>query len=147
MKSHRMKIYISKKEVTISRFGMKTKIPLTDEPYPLYSIKKDTEANNLKHLEKRNQNIISNVLEKSENIFPDKLNELGRTNIVQHEVRSTGEPFALKYYKTPITLSLFVKEHIKNMLKHQIIRPSNGPYRSLVVMVKKKTGDRRFCIE
>ena len=147
MKSHRMKIDITKKEVTISRFGKKAKIPLTDEPYPLFSIKEDKEANKLKHLKEKDQQIIRNVLEKNENIFAEKLNELGRTNIVQHEVRTTGEPFALKHYKTPITLRPLVKEHIKDMLKHQIIRPSNGPYRSPVVMVKKKTGDLRFCID
>ena len=118
MNSHRMKIDISKKEVTISRFGKKTKIPLTDEPYPLYSIKEDTEANIIKDLEEKDQNKIRYVLEKNENIFADKLNELGRTNIVQHEVRTTGEPFALKHYKTPITLRPLVKEHIKDMLKH-----------------------------
>ena len=91
MKSHRMKIDRTKKEVTISRFGKKAKIPLTDEPYPLYSIKEDKEANKLKHLKEKDQQIIRNVLEKNENIFAEKLNELGRTNIVQHEVRTTGE--------------------------------------------------------
>ena len=147
MKSHCMKIDITKEEVTISRYGKKKKIPLINELYPLFSIKEDKEAKHLKHLTEEHQEIIHNVLKKTMQFLQKNLTNYERINIVQHEVRTIGEPFAFKNYKTPITLRPLVKEHIKDMLKHQIIRPSNGPYRSPVVIVKKKTGELRFCVD
>ena len=146
MKTHRMKINVAKKEVSVSKNGKKVKIALTDEEHPVFSIK-ENEDGKLKNLSEKDQDTILKVLEKHDGIFAEKINELGRTNIVRHEVRTTGEPFALKHYKTPITLRPLVKQHIKEMLKYQIIRPSNGPYRSPVLMVKKKTGDLRFCVD
>ena len=65
MKSHCMKIDITKEEVTISRYGKKKKIPLINELYPLFSIKEDKEAKNLKHLTEEHQEIIHNVLKKT----------------------------------------------------------------------------------
>jgi len=36
---------------------------------------------------------------------------------------------------------------IEEMLKNQIIRPSSSPYNSPIVMVTKKDGSLRFCVD
>ena len=40
-----------------------------------------------------------------------------------------------------------LEKEIREMLEHKVIRPSASPYSSEVVMVKKKTGDWRMCID
>lgn len=40
-----------------------------------------------------------------------------------------------------------VKAEVDKMLKDHVIRPSNSPYASEVVLILKKTGDWRFCID
>jgi len=40
-----------------------------------------------------------------------------------------------------------MEEHINHMLKSQLIRPSISPYSSPVILVKKKDGTWRMCVD
>ena len=40
-----------------------------------------------------------------------------------------------------------VREHLKLMLDAGAIRPSNSPWCNVVVLVRKKNGSLRFCID
>jgi hypothetical protein len=40
-----------------------------------------------------------------------------------------------------------MEELVHNLLKNQIIRPSVSPYSSLAILVKKKDGTWRLCID
>ena len=40
-----------------------------------------------------------------------------------------------------------MREHIKEMLETNVIRPSLSPYASPIVLVRKKDGKLRFCID
>ena len=101
----------------------------------------------LRHLSDEESQLISRLIQRHTAIFATEMTELGRTNVVQHTIPTTGEAFALQPYRTPITLKPLVKQQITDMLNHKIIRPSTSPYRSPVVLVKKKTGEMRFCID
>ena len=47
----------------------------------------------------------------------------------------------------PVTLKETVDKEVTKMLENRIIRPSASPWSSPVVMVKKRDGTWRFCID
>ena len=74
--------------------------------------------------------------------------ELGRTNIVKHKiVLEDPKPFCERYRRIPPHQYQEVKEHLKQMLEIGAIRKSNSPWASAVVLVRKKDGALRFCID
>ena len=40
-----------------------------------------------------------------------------------------------------------VKKLVESMLDNNVIEPSNGPWASPIVLVKKKDGSTRFCVD
>ena len=74
--------------------------------------------------------------------------ELGRTNIVKHKiVLEDPKPFRERYQRIPPHQYNEVKEHLKQMLEIGAIRKSKSPWASAVVLVRKKDGALRFCID
>ena len=55
------------------------------------------------------------------------------------------------FHCSPRRLSFFEKTEVQNtveeLLKEQIIRPSESPYASAIVLVKKKNGKTRMCVD
>lgn len=81
--------------------------------------------------------------------YKDILTDLpGRTELVQHEIKlTTNDPIRNKPYQVPYALRDEVRNEIKQMLKMNIIEPSESPYASSIVMVKKPDGSNRMCID
>ena len=81
--------------------------------------------------------------------FPDVFTDLpGTTDIVEHEiVVTTDKPIRSKPYPVPFSLKKEIKTEIYHMLEMGIIEPSNSPYASPVVLVKKPDGSYRFCCD
>ena len=72
----------------------------------------------------------------------------GRTAMVKHEI-DTGEARPIKQAPRSIPLAKRneVKELVDEMKKSGVIEPSSGPWSSPVVLVKKKDGSTRFCVD
>ena len=49
--------------------------------------------------------------------------------------------------RMPLAVHQEVAKHLKNMQRNGVIRPSRSPWSSPVVMVQKKDGSRRFCVD
>ena len=88
---------------------------------------------------------VQNLLEE----YPDVFTEIpGTTDIVEHEIVVTSEkPIRSKPYPVPFSLKKDISKEIDNMLKMGIIEPSNSPYASPIVLVKKQDGAYRFCCD
>ena len=72
----------------------------------------------------------------------------GHTVTVQHDILvSSNEVIRVKPYKLPFASQEFVKEEIKKLLELNVIEPSVSPFCSPIVLVKKKDGSLRLCID
>ena len=82
------------------------------------------------------------------NIFSKGPTDLGKADIVKHSIKLTDNtPFKEPYRKIPPAMFEEVKQHLKEMLEADAIRPSESPFSSNVVLVRKKDGSLRFCID
>ncbi|XP_077862049.1 uncharacterized protein LOC144343218 [Saccoglossus kowalevskii] len=69
----------------------------------------------------------------------------GTTNLIQHCIQlKTNEPSS-KPYPVPYSVTASLKEDIQSMLKMGVIRYTESPYASLVVIVRKKDGSNRIA--
>ena len=73
---------------------------------------------------------------------------MGRTHLTLHQI-DTGDakPVKLPPRRVPIHLQQEVTEHLKQMLANDIIQPSHSPWAAPVVLVRKRDGGLRFCVD
>ena len=72
----------------------------------------------------------------------------GCTDAVVHDIKLiTSEPFRSKVYPIPVNLQPYFEEEVDKLLELGIIRPSNSPFRSPTVMVKKASGTYRMTTD
>ena len=83
-----------------------------------------------------------------QHIFSSGPLDLGHTKTVRHEIHLDNEvPFKEPYRHIPPSLIQEVREHLREMLQLGAIRESTSPFSSNVVIVRKKDGSIRFCID
>ncbi|XP_069140237.1 uncharacterized protein [Argopecten irradians] len=81
--------------------------------------------------------------------YTDVLTDMpGHTNLAVHDIHTTtSEPVRVKQYPLPYSTKEVIMDEVKKMIDMDIIEPSESPYAAPVVMVKKKDGTNRFCID
>ena len=81
-------------------------------------------------------------------IFVLESTDRGHTSMVKHKIRLDNyTPFKERYRRIPPHLFDEVKNHLKEMLEVGAIRKSSSPWASAIVLVRKKDGSLRFCID
>ena len=81
-------------------------------------------------------------------LFSERPTDIGKTSILKHNIKLTDDtPFKEPYRRIPPGMYAEVREHVKEMLDVGAIRPSQSPYSSNIVLVRKKDGSLRFCID
>ena len=88
------------------------------------------------------------MLKRNAKVFSKDDMDMGRTNLVKHHTKLTDPvPFKEAYRRIPPQMYDEVKTHLQEMLDLGAIRPSNSPWASAIVLVRKKDGRLRFCID
>lgn len=135
-----------KTEVSISSMEIQPSSDEVEDERPLreqYGV--DIDETNLTDEQKQK---VKNLFRKWEQIFPKSKLDLGHTDVIRHKiVLSDDTPFKEPYRRVPPALYQEVKEHLQEMLKIGAIRDSCSPWSSNVVIVRKKDGTIRFCID
>ena len=75
-------------------------------------------------------------------------NERGETDLVSMEIH-TGDaaPRRVPARRMPLRVRQEVSKHLKEMQEQGVIQPSQSPWESPIVMVQKKDGSHRFCVD
>lgn len=83
-----------------------------------------------------------------DHIFSKSSTDLGKTDLVQHHIRLTDDvPFKQPFRRIPPAMFEEVRQHLNDMLESGAIRKSKSPYCSNVVLIRKKDGCLRLCID
>ena len=91
---------------------------------------------------------LDKLLRKSTDVFALDDSELGSTDVVCHKIE-TGDhlPVRLPPYRTPMMHREVISQMVQEMQDKGIIQPSASPWASPVVLVPKKDGSLRFCVD
>ena len=73
---------------------------------------------------------------------------LGHTDVITHKIE-TGNAAPIRQYprRLPYAYREETSHQISEMLEQGVIQPSNSPWASPIVLVKKKDGSFRFCVD
>ena len=74
--------------------------------------------------------------------------DIGKTDLVEHRI-DTGDarPIRQPLRRQAFEHMKFIRDETDEMLRHGIIEPAASPWASNVVLVKKKDGTLRFCVD
>ena len=90
------------------------------------------------------------LLKEYHDIFSLEKCDMGHTKAAKHKIILKDldtPPFKERFRQIPPPQLDEVRAHLKMMLDAGVIRPSNSPWCNAVVLVRKKDGSLRFCIE
>jgi hypothetical protein len=94
------------------------------------------------------QGVFREFLVKHQSVFAKSKDDLGRTNVVKHKIHTgTATPVKQPPRRVPIAKQDEAAQEVHRMLHSGIIEPSKSPWASPVVLVKKKDGSLRYCID
>ena len=74
--------------------------------------------------------------------------ELGHSSLVQHHIDTgNAKPVRQQPYRVTPKIRDCIDEHVDQMLEQRVIQPSVSPWTAPVVLVRKKDGSERFCVD
>ncbi|PIK53513.1 hypothetical protein BSL78_09607 [Apostichopus japonicus] len=91
---------------------------------------------------------VKEMLAEFADVFAKSPEDLGRTNLAKHRIDiGNAKPIRQAARRLPIHQKAEAQKEINRMLREDIIEPSSSSWSSPVVLVKKKDGSTRFCVD
>ena len=93
------------------------------------------------------QQQLNELFREYQDVFSQGEDDLGNTPLLEHAIETHGPPFRQPYRRQNPAVRREQMTQVQQMLSSNLIRPSNSPWASPVVMVQKKDGSLRFCVD
>ena len=101
-----------------------------------------------KHLERTQKCKLKETLVDYQDVFALNDEDMGFTDAVEHNIDIDGsKPIKQRMRMLPQNMAEEADKQVDDMLKRGVIEKSNSPWASGVVLVKKKDGSFRFCVD
>ena len=93
------------------------------------------------HLSPLQQQQLNDLFREFSDVFSQGEDDLRSTPLLEHTIETHGPPLRQPYWRQE------EMTQVQQMLASDVIHPSNSPWASPVVMVSKKDGSLRFCVD
>lgn len=113
----------------------------SDEPVTVNS---SEHINDQTHLTPLEQSRLQAVIERNLNLAGSTL---GCTDKAEHVIVTNSQPIKQRYYRVNPIVQEQINKELDEMLRLGIVEPSKSPWSSPIVLVKKKDGTFRFCVD
>lgn len=99
-------------------------------------------------IEDRDLDKLMSLLNKYNHVFARDTKDLGCTDLIEMHIQTTTEkPVYCKPYRLSHKENEIVNEKIQDLVEAGIVRESMSEYASPIILVKKKGGDYRLCVD
>lgn len=99
-------------------------------------------------LSDKEKEILKETLMEFEDVFSNNDYDLGEFTAIQHEIETgNAKPIKLGLRRTPYHFQAEEEKLLETMLEAGIISPSTSSWAAAPVLVKKKTGEYRYCLD
>lgn len=127
----------------ISQSCLKTNISAL-KPFTLEDIENKVNPN----LNHHQRVTLLTLLNEYRDCFATCLRELGKTDVAKMSITlNDNEPVTYRPYRMPYANREKVREIVKELMNNDIIRESESAYASPILLVRKKNGEERMCID
>ena len=93
------------------------------------------------------QQQLNELYKEFQDVFSQGDDDLGNTPLLEHGIETHGPALRQPYRRQNPAVRREEMTQVQQMLSSNVIRPSNSPWASPVVMVRKKDGSLRFCVD
>ena len=99
------------------------------------------------HLSPTQQQQLKALFQEFSDIISQGEDDSGCTPLLHHTIETEGPPLCQPYRRQNPAVCREEMTQFQQMLSSGVICPSNSPWASPVIMVKKKDGSLRFCVD
>lgn len=102
----------------------------------------------LNHLSSLQSDALLALLQSHQSLFDGKKSEVGVVPGIYHSIPTgDAQPIMTRQWRLPQISKQIIREECEKMLDSGVIEPSTSPWLSPIVLVKKRDGSHRFCVD
>ncbi len=91
---------------------------------------------------------LKDLLAEFSDIFSSHPYDYGKTDLLTHSINTgNAAPIKLRPYRTSPATQNILQQEVSRLLERDVIEESQSPWSAPVVLVRKKDGTHRFCVD